>query len=249
MPRDAEGPFDILFNPFGIQGRKNLGQIYEMYVGEAAYRMNKKFRELIDAGKKQEALNVILKTYTVFGQEKIGKELVARLRKEEVLREAYENGIPIFVPPGTRPDISKIRALMKLWNVPEETEIFYPDMGFSIKVPAGRIYVGRLEHRVKEKFGERATGRYDRYGQAIRGGKKEGGQRADEFGSWALFGHAIPELVLEMYGPLADDHETKQMLIEEIKENGEASLEGKPIKFPTSNILKAYLLGLGVLDV
>jgi len=255
MARDEEGPFDVLLNPFGIVSRKNFGQWYELYLAECAYKIEQRIKDLVSKKQIKEALKLIEDTYKIIDEKQDVLPLIREKIKadpEGFIKDVINNGFTLIIPPGRVPSTERIKELMKFAGVPEfkTIKVYVPEIGDWIKVKArvGRIYIGKLEQRVKTKFGARSIGAYSRTGQAVAGGTKGGGQRAGEFDSWAILGHDSFFTTLEIFGPLADDHETKQQLIEELVKTGHASLQNKSPKFVNSELLKLYLLGIHALE-
>ena len=68
-----------------------------------------------------------------------------------------------------------------------------------------------------------------------------------EFDTWAIAAHGAESLLKELLGPLSDDTKTKDEILFDIIQNGEAKYR-EPKGGKTKNLLNVYMAGM-MLDV
>ena len=248
MPKTPFGHAEIVINPLGIEGRSNLGQLLELYVGLISYKVS----QLIATLPRAEALEVIKNVYYLLNPN--FRDIVLRFRamsKEEwdnlvwkIKADGYK--VPIIISPFTKRYVKVIKKCLAYLNLQTKYRVFIPELDTYTKypVPVGWCYWEKLEHIAAFKLSARSTRTYiSKTLQPPSGKKKEGGQRLGELDSWALLAHDCPNLFWELWGSLADDHVAKQQLIKNIIENGRSDTI-KPTFMPTRDAFVSMLLGL-----
>ena len=73
--------------------------------------------------------------------------------------------------------------------------------------------------------------------------RKEGGQKIGEGDTWALASYNCPTVLSEFFGPMSDDHVSKNEMISEIIQNGKTDFKETKVS-PTRDLLKAYFISL-----
>jgi DNA-directed RNA polymerase beta subunit len=115
-------------------------------------------------------------------------------------------------------------------------------------VTVGWLYWKKLEQQSSYKISSRSIGKYsESTGQATAGSKQGGGQRLGEFDTWAIAAHGAETVLKELLGPLADSRSTKDEILFDIIQNGEAAYR-EPKSGTTKNLLNIYMAGM-MLDV
>ena len=111
-------------------------------------------------------------------------------------------------------------------------------------VTFGYEYVSKLEHIGDAKLHARATGpKTGKTGQPTAGKRKEGGQKIGEGDTWALASYNCPTVLSEFFGPMSDDHASKNEMISEIIQKGTTDFKETKVS-PTRDLLSAYFISL-----
>ena len=253
MPKGEDGkPFDILFNPFGILGRKNIGQLIECQMGKFVLALKNKIEKLINENKLREIEKLLVDVYNIIDKsyaKKIKNIFNDKELAKQFLEEIKTNGFSLIIPNDKRIELDDIDKLLKLFNIKKTEKVYIPELGTyaSNNVVTGYLYVSKLEQRSITKYSARATGRYVTKTLQPPSGREEGGQRSGVYDVYSLLGYPMSETLTEMLTALSDDHESKQELIDNIIRKGNTNLKNPDLS--TSKLLKMYLLGLHVLRV
>jgi DNA-directed RNA polymerase subunit beta len=102
----------------------------------------------------------------------------------------------------------------------------------------------KLEHIGELKLHSRSTGpTKSKTGQPTEGKRKEGGQRMGEGDTWALASYNATTVLAEFFGPMSDDLSTKNAVITDIVQTGQAQYR-KSKTSPTRDLLKSYLTAM-----
>ena len=79
--------------------------------------------------------------------------------------------------------------------------------------------------------------------QPTAGKRREGGQRMGEADTYALLSYNCPLTLSEFFGPLSDDVVTKNEIITDIIQTGEADWRETKAS-PTKDLLNAYFIAM-----
>jgi len=246
-------PVDLILNPLAIIGRMNPSTVLEMYTGLTAKLLAHK----IVKSTKDDAIKYISMVYNHLDKtdgKKILKQIISGYMQlsesdyikyqEKIKNDGYH--VPIFVPPFQTPKKDDIEsALLSLGGKTKYT-LKLPEYGTSTKnqVSCGYLYYKKLEAQVEGKLAARSVGRYTGGTMQPVGGKQSGGGlRIGEFDTWAIIDHGAENVLRELFGPLSDDHTTKNQIISEIIQHGEADYRD-PVKSNTRDLLNMYLYGM-----
>jgi len=259
MPRSPWGdPVQIIFNPLSIVNRMNPGQIYEMYVGTIAKLAS---RQLIAMGTKktQRAINLISAIYRGLDNTK-GKKYSTQVIKlftsmtpktwTGFITDMAAQGefLPIVCPHFQSPSKQMISKVMKIVGLKNAYKLHLPEHNKNTlrEIAIGWMYFNKLEQQAKIKMGARSTSLYQgKTGQPTEGKKRDGGQRAGEMDVNALLSHNCENILKEFMGPLSDDQKTKNLIIGDIIQNGEAKYR-EPAGSPTRDLMIAYMTALAL---
>jgi DNA-directed RNA polymerase subunit beta len=253
MPRLPNGDIvDIVLNPLGLLGRMNIGQLYEMYCGLMARELGRRLPSL----KKVEAANLIQKVYGQLdtSPNKITTERLVRniskLKPADYIKmigQVQKTGFyPIIIPPFKAPKHNAIGNALKVLGLKTKYKVKLPEYNTTTKyeVACGYMYISKLEHMADSKIYGRSTGPVTgKTSQPTSGKRREGGQRLGELDSYSFISYNCPATLAEFMGPLSDDYVTKEEIISEIVQNGNADYrEAK--NSPARDLLNSYFVSL-----
>jgi DNA-directed RNA polymerase subunit beta len=106
------------------------------------------------------------------------------------------------------------------------------------------MYILKLEHIGSEKLHVRSTGPVtSKTLQPTSGKRRDGGQRMGELDTYAFISHNCPNLLAEFFGPLSDDHITKNEILSDIIQTGGAGYR-PPKASPVRDLLNSYFISL-----
>ena len=228
MPQLPDGRHvEVIFAPLTFINRTNVAQLYELYVGEIAYKYGQMCLKL-----SRKAFIERLKLLRILDDKYYIPKLIDFLIKcsdkqyKEFQRFVKENrGIPIVVPQFAEPTYKQILQVMKALKIPPKYNLKLSD-GSTVTAPTGMLYILKLEHMVSHKIFSRSIGPYQsKTGQPTRGKSKGGGQRLGEGDSWSLAAWGAENLLKECFSASADDFKLKQQVYRQIIQTGSASLE------------------------
>jgi len=254
MPRTPWGePLDIILNPLGVIGRMNVGQIYELYCGLISKHMAKQIAKGISRTEIINMFNMVMKGLDTTPSSQFSTKFINNLKKlsvgqfKSMAQQIKQNGfVPMIMPPFQAPTYKHLLPLLKKLKLKTGYHLTLPEYNTKTKsaVPFGYIYISKLEHIGEMKAHSRSTG--PMVGKTLQptGGKsREGGQRVGEGDTWAMASYNCPTILAELFGPLSDDIKTKNELITEIIQTGDANF--KPAQTsPTRDLLNAYFTSL-----
>jgi DNA-directed RNA polymerase beta subunit len=254
MPRTPFGErIDIIFNPIGLIGRMNMGQLFEMYCG----LVSKYLAKYILASKNRTKIASILKPVLQQLDTSKNKEYTtaalmrfSKLSSSEFAR--FLDGVqktgffPLVIPPFKAPPYQNIIAVLKLLGLKSGYTLTLPEFNTKTKspVPVGYMYVSKLEHIGDLKIYGRSTGPVaGKTGQPTSGKKREGGQRLGEQDTYCFISYNCQNLLAELMGPLSDDFLTRDAIISEIVQKGDAKFR-EPTISSARNLLNSYFVSL-----
>jgi DNA-directed RNA polymerase beta subunit len=164
------------------------------------------------------------------------------------IQEIIDRGmqLPLVVPPFQEPSLDSIKNAMKVVGAKEGYKLFLKEYNTKTSIPiaVGWLYYKKLEQQSGIKMSARSTGLVNsQTRQAMAGGKKGGGQKIGEMDSWAIINHGATNVLREFYGPLADDHVTKDEIIADIINQGTAEYR-TPRTSPTKDLFDVYIKGM-----
>jgi len=254
MPRTPWGEtVDIILNPLGVIGRMNMGQIYELYCGLISKKLANIIIENNTKSKVVNILNSVLKPLDKSKGQKFISSLTNNISKmsdnkfKEMINQIKNNGfVPIIIPPFKAPSYKDILQCMKILNLKSGYYLKLPE--FNTKtynvVPIGYMYIEKMEHLASSKIHTRSTGPVKQKTlQPLSGKRREGGQRVGEQDTWALVSYNCPKILSEFFGPLSDDHVTKNEIISDIIQTGSAEYRESKSS-PTRELLNSYFVSL-----
>jgi DNA-directed RNA polymerase beta subunit len=254
MPRTPWGErLDIILNPLGVISRMNMGQIYELYCGLISRYVANQIKRGANKSEVISMFSAVVKGLDTSPNNKFSTKFLANLKKlstaqynkmiDQIKNAGY---IPIIVPPFKAPSHKQILPLLKKFNLKTGYNLSLPEFNTKTKnsVPFGYLYIAKLEHIGKDKLHSRSTGpTVGKILQPTGGKRREGGQRMGEGDTWSLASYNCPHLLSEFFGPLSDDVVTKNEILTDIIQTGEADFRATKSS-PTKDLLNAYFTSL-----
>lgn len=260
MPRTPWGEhIEMVMNPLGIINRMNPGQLYEMYCGLIARNLGERIFSYGNNGK-DKTITLLNKTIPLLDNTKnkmYSNGLISQIKSlsnrtyPELLEQIKRiKGFPLIIPPFKSPNSSKIKECMKTLGLKGGYKLFLPDYGVYThsEVPVGYMLIQKLEHMSEAKLHARSVGGYT--GKTLQppaGKARDGGQRMGEGETYALLSANAPTVLSEFFGPMSDDIKTKQEIISDIIEDGNAPFR-QPKTSPSKDLLKAYFSALAITE-
>lgn len=256
MPRDDEGPFDMIYNPYSILGRKNIGQLVELRLGECIRKINIMMKQLYESNKVNEINTLINDTINSLVSNKEYKEHLLSFfngkNNKDLIEDIIKHGFSLPVGLDNNITLQNINKLMKHLNIKPLKKVYVPELGTYTKQECnyGTLYISKLQQKVETKYRQRSIGLYDsKTGQATQGKKVEGGSKFGEYDCYSLISHNSENIIKEIYTVMSDDHESKYKLINSIVEKGSCKLKDLNIKSTSSSLAMLYLVGLHSLEL
>lgn len=254
MPRLPNGErVEIVFNPLGMISRMNIGQLYEMYCGLMARELGKR----IPAMKNRK--NVVTLIKSVYSQldTSPNKRTTAILERnlmnlstseyEKMIAQVKKTGFyPIIIPPFKAPKHADVKNALKVLGLQSSYTLALPEYNTKTAkpVPVGYMYICKLEHMGDAKIYARATGPVTgKTSQPTAGKRRDGGQRMGELDTYSFISYNCPSVLAEFMGPLSDDYVTKEEILAEVVQNGNAGYREPKIS-PARDLLNSYFISL-----
>jgi len=254
MPRLPNGErLDIIVNPIGLINRMNISQLYEMYCGFISKELARRIIVMTDKNKILkliESVNSILDTSV---NNMVTKEIIGNLNRlndkffKLFLDQIKKNDFyPFIFPPFKGPKYTQIKNALKILDLKPIYNLILPEYNTKTVngVPVGYMYMSKLEHLGSEKVYGRSTGPVtSKTAQPTSGKKREGGQRLGELDTYSFISYDAKHVLAEMLGPLSDDYLTKEELLSEIVQTGQAGYKEAKIS-PARDLLNSYFISL-----
>jgi len=254
MPRTPFGDrVDVILNPLGLVGRMNIGQLYEMYCGLISKELGKRVIELKDKTKIVNLLKTVLTKLDGSENQQSSTRLINNLSRmsaqkfKMIVDQIRSTGfVPIIIPPFQSPKYQDISSALKVLGLKSSYYLYLPEFKTktSMPVPIGYMYLSKLEQIGEGKIYGRSTGpTVAKTAQPTSGKRHEGGQRLGELDTYSFISYNCPTLLAEMMGPLSDDYITRDEIISDIIQTGNATYRVPKIS-PARDLLNSYFASL-----
>jgi len=254
MPRTPFGDrIDVILNPLGIIGRMNIGQLYEMYCGLISKELGKRVTDLKDKTKIISLLKTVLVKLDGSESQKSSARFINSLSKlsaqkfklfiDQIKKTGF---VPIVVPPFQSPKYQDVSSALKVLGLKPAYHLYLPEFNTktSMPVPVGYMYVSKLEQIGEGKIYGRSTGpTISKTAQPTAGKRHEGGQRLGELDTYSFISYNCLTLLAEMMGPLSDDYITRDEIVSDIIQTGNAAYRVPKIS-PARDLLNSYFASL-----
>ena len=259
MPQLPDGRhIDVCFNPLGVISRMNMGQLYEMHVGNILDTAQRK----LEGMNIQDAKKMLVQMYTLldgYPDKRLSQRIVSNLNSmntqqlTKTIDSLAKSGIHIIVPPFRCPNMDAINKAAEVVGAQLESKLYLPDIGRSTIYPVtwGKIYVQRLEHISAIKENVRTIGPYIQTTmEPAKPGKHRNAIRIGEQDSWAYLAYnGGKELLEELFMVNSDNPEIKAKVIRQIEEEGTGDISDEDradSQSGTKNIFKIYSTSIGL---
>jgi len=254
MPRTPWGDrIDVLLNPIGLIGRMNAGQLYELYAGLISKDLGIR---ILKAKDKNKIIDILKRTLPILDnspKKQFSTTFLSNLEKlpksefDKFYNQVKENEFfPLIITPFKAPNHKQIIQVMKILGLKSGYNLYLPEFGVKTanEVPVGYMYISKLEHLGELKIHSRSTGPLKmKTGQPTAGKRQDGGQRLGEADTYSLISYNCINFLSEMLGPLSDDAGTKNEIISEIIQSGNADFK-VPKTSPVRDLLNSYFIAL-----
>ena len=243
---------EIIINPLGIISRMNVGQLFELHMGEAIYQLKEKMKEFPDK-KGMKLFKSVLKLADHSDNKWVTKKALEEfeLHEEELGYDYAVEKISICFPAFQTIHPKELFAIMELVGAKTRYEIFDPEEDTKIEneVVSGYMYFLKLVHRSRDKMSSRSIGPYSkRTSQPLGGKKRRGGHRLGEMEVWAMLSHGANNFLRELLTTHSDSIGKKSKVLAEILQNPELSRDDEEQDdTPQSlKVLDSYLKQMGI---
>lgn len=249
-------PIDVIVNPIAIINRMNPGTLYELYTGLIAKFLAKQVVELgpIKTVKAMKLISDVYTTLDVTKDKALSRSLIKAFTSTSdkhyanYIKKIEESGyiLPIIIPPFQTPTKEMIYRAMTIVGAKTAYPLILPEYKTKTKnaVAVGYLYYKKLEQQAEYKVSARSVGKYSQTtSQPIAGSAQGGGQRLGEFDTWAIASHGAEILLKELLGPLSDHKKTKDEILFDIIQHGQANYR-EPQLGTTKSRLDAYLISM-----
>lgn len=254
MPRTPWGEtLDVIFNPIGVIARMNLGQMYELYCGLISKALAGIIAKTSDRAKIIKVMKDVIGMLDKTSNKEHTKKLIASFNgmsdsqfKLMVAQIRSSTFVPIVVPPFNSPANKEIMEAMKYLKLKPSYNLTLPEFNTKTKNPVavGYLYLAKLEHIGDMKLHARATGpTVGKTLQPTAGKRRGGGQRMGEGDTWAMLSYNATVALSEFFGPMSDDIKTKNEIITDIIQTGQAEFRETQAS-PTKDLLNGYFTGM-----
>jgi DNA-directed RNA polymerase subunit beta' len=176
MPRDKDGnALELIYNPSGVPGRINLGQVLETSLGKVAEKTGSPYAVENFQSDDQKKIIRVKEHYRTIQTKEGPKRILVKSHDREM---GYQE---------------MVKAELAKHGIDETTELFDPETGKSLgRVLVGKQYTLKLQHQIDKKLSGRAHGYgfdYDANLVPKGGGTTGGAQRFGELGLYAMLAH------------------------------------------------------------
>jgi DNA-directed RNA polymerase beta subunit len=246
---------DIIVNQLGIISRMNVGQLYELHLSEALYKLKEKLKYKYNNETKnylniEKTLKEFLLLTDTSEDKHITKHILNKFKQDYKIDkiQAIEN-IQLIQPPFKSMDIKSLKSAMDMVGAKDKLLLNDPTKTYKIKkeIAVGYVYFTKLVHRSSDKIMGRSIGPYNKNILQPLGGKKRGGaHKIGELEVWSLFSHGAKNLIKEMFTTYSDSPGKKNKLLATILNNPElAAFEESDEKPQSYRLFENYLKVLG----
>lgn len=176
MPRDKDGnALEIIYNPSGVPGRINLGQVLETSLAKVAEKTGTPYAVENFQRNDQKKIVQVKEHYRTIKTKEGPKRILVKQHEREL---GYQE---------------MVKAELEKHGIDETTELFDPETGKSLgRILVGKQYTLKLVHQIDKKLSGRAHGYgydYDANLVPKGGGETGGAQRFGELGLYAMLAH------------------------------------------------------------
>jgi DNA-directed RNA polymerase beta subunit len=257
---NSMGTLDVFCSPTGLFSRKSLAMIKEIYLGKVIYFLDLKIKKMSEDRKVKtnEIMLLLTEIYELLGGQE-SKKVIENYFKEytpEKFRSMLKTNkdFKLFFPvtPFKKIEFSSIAEAARLLDIELDEKVYIPELKSwtKNKVPVGMMYIQILEQTSQSYARVRSTAKYQRgTGQATKGAMNVGGQAIGQLDVNAFLSYDAPDVLTELFTLRSDEHQSKQIVFNNIVNNGHSDMPDFIKKGETEGLLDLYLKGLGVITI
>lgn len=232
---------DLCLNPMSVISRMNMGQLFEVHVGNILDTA----RKWLDKNKNDtdKCVEMLCKLYTLldgFKDKRLSNDMIANLtnlpkqQQINVIDEYIEKGIHMIFPPFESPSLESIHEAAKLVGAELESILYLPKYGRKTMYPVtwGVLYILKLEHISAIKQNTRTIGKTISTTLApSKPGAHKNAIRIGEQDSWAYTAYEHgKDLLREIFLVNSDNPKIKTDIIRQIETTGNGDFNEEDYK-------------------
>lgn len=254
MPRLPDGrKLEVCFNPLGVVGRMNLGQVYEIHCGNILDSLKRRIIELDDI----KARDMVCSVYTLldgYPDKKLSKDIVKNLmamgsaQLKQTMDYLREHGVRMIFPPYKTPPLTDIEKAADVVGTHLKDKLFLPKYGRSTinECAWGVLFVNKLEHISAIKQNTRSTGAYIKHTlMPAKPGNHRNAIRISELDTWAISAYDANTVLTEFFTVNGDNPKVKNQVIYDIENSGTASVKDVEAS-GSSKAFETYMIVAGL---
>jgi len=253
MPKLSNGEHvDICLNPMGVLSRMNLGQLFEVHLGEALVNFKKYLLKLIEDPENQNKAKKLLLQFIDMTDKTESKWILSSFTKNlpNKIDKEFIDKLYIIQPQFNSIKKEDVDEIMKFTNSVHETKLFDPVSNSFIEndIAVGYMYLMKLTHIAENKLAYRSINTLSRKTMQPTAGKKmNGGQRCGEMESGCAVSNDMPINQTEFYTIKSDCIDAKNnFLKQELNTEFTMIKENPDLEPETIKLLRANLRVLGI---
>lgn len=227
---------DLCLNPMSVISRMNMGQLYEVHVGNVLDTA----RRWLDKNKNDtdKCVKMLCQLYTLldgYEDKRLSNSMIANLtnmprqQQIDVIEQYVSKGIHMVFPPFQSPKLESIQKAADLVGAELESILYLPKYGRKSMYPItwGTLYILKLEHISAIKQNTRTIGKNNIVTSLpAKPGHHSNSIRVGEQDSWAItvYPHG-KEFLKEMFLVNSDNPKIKTDIIRQIEETGGSDID------------------------
>lgn len=264
MPETVETKekMDIIINALSVISRMNLGQLYELSLGNVLYQATNKLKDMISSNKSRNDIEeFLIKLYEILDatEDKYYSASIAKsLRSfsndnfKKAIDSLAKNGIRFIAAPFNSPSADQIEEAAKFLNIKLMERMRLPEIDSKCvtkkEVAWGVMYIQKLEHISELKEHARNVGPYIKTTlEPTRGKSRAGGQRLGELDTWCILAYDAHTVLRDLMAVSGDNPDAKRKVLSDIYSKGSADVDPKELsRSGAGQMLDAILIAMGI---
>ena len=259
---DSKEKMDIIINSLSVISRMNLGQIYELALGNILYHATKRLNEMMKLNRSRSDIeNFLIKLYNMLDatEDKYYSASIAKSLKgfsneefKKVITKLAKDGVRFIAAPFNSPSVDQINEAAKFLNVKLKERMRLPEIDPSCitqkEVSWGIMYIQKLEHISELKEHARNVGPYIKTTlEPTRGKSRAGGQRLGELDTWCILAYDAHTVLRDLLTISGDNPDAKRKVLSDIYAKGYADVDPNTLsRSGAGQMLDAILIAMGI---
>lgn len=259
----SKQPIDLIFNPFGVFSRMNLGQILEILVGKPVMFADHMIKSKPEKTKKvinwlnESVIKYVDKNYYSNIKENIINRLDDNSFLQKFIRNIQETNLFIEAPCFTKVDITNLINNGVIYNetviiprkliqyMKDKLNLNLPVINNDIEIPnifCGPMYIQKLSKISSKIVNARDLGAVKSITkQPTRGRSKSGGSRLGQMEMEAIVANGCLKSLRELFSVKSDWNEGKKDLIKQLIAKGDYKLPENTSSSRTKEVVDVYI--------